>query len=178
MFIVLERCPHCKGNSDGYASKMLGISSGLGSPRLQCGKCGHVFVSNRTEWKEMNLFDRLWYVGVSAVYAAFIGYGSGLLAGFVWENFTKGPRTEVNAPWWAFDAGLVGGATGVVLFQVWRIIASLKRSNKRKTKKYLKAHFFSIHLNMQTLSVLFLLGVGCLSFAISSVIDIVNAWGK
>ncbi len=119
-------CPHCRTHVD---MRLFGITSMLGQPDVKCRKCKAVFESGRYEWVDLYVNHKVFYVIVSAVYAAFAGFLGGFMT-MLWYNYGVHGREQFPpSPDAAFYVGAVIWAVGVLGLQAWRVCRSVRRTS-------------------------------------------------
>jgi hypothetical protein len=144
-----DSCPHCRNI---YGTHLLGLRSGLGTPYFYCKSCRKPFGSNCREWLEMSSFDKVWYFTISLIYTIVVAVAAGFMLQLVLGTLLYGPQSKFS------DAnsqklmwlGATLGAASVVLFQTWRIIRSIGRSNLLNPPSQI-ASYLSPHTNAQML---------------------------
>jgi hypothetical protein len=120
-------CPNCKHPLDVH---LLGISSGLGPPRVLC-RCGTAIGTERKEWATFRGIERLKYVGVSLAYVLVTAFFGAVSAASAVQFLTQGPRDyTVNVRGPGSVEGMVVTGLLVAGLQGLRIRLSKRRSPK------------------------------------------------
>jgi hypothetical protein len=124
MHYEMLSCPNCKHPLDVH---LLGISSGLGPPRVVC-RCGTPITTERKEWAALRRFERLKFVGVSLAYVLVTAFFGAVSAASAARFLAQGPGDTVNVRGpGSFEGMLVTGLL-VAGLQGLRIRLSKKRS--------------------------------------------------
>ena len=127
MYIVdFHSCPSCRCPIE---LQMFAVSSLLGPSEINCLKCQQPVRLARMEWPEMSVKTRTWFFFVTLLYVIVVGM---LTGNFIDQAFQL----------WNMDAKIVNlrfhsltfqvfacvGGVAVILVQIYRIIASCRRS--------------------------------------------------
>ena len=121
------RCPYCLQLAEQY---VVGLSSGLGPPLMQCRKCGGLFLSLRREWIDMPPWRKAWFVAASVLYAEALAVG--VAAATAFALFV----VRASLPVWAVVLHAAGWAAAVPVVQGWRIARSLRRTRSPERTPY------------------------------------------
>jgi hypothetical protein len=125
MWYSVRSCPHCRRGIDTH---ILGLSSGLGPPLINCRHCRTAIRTGRKEWNIMSTSERARFIIISTLYTI----GLGIIGGFsVYLGATalqKGWHTKAvdfTGPILPVGMLLWGGI--VTAFQSYRISKSNER---------------------------------------------------
>jgi hypothetical protein len=128
MYVVaFQFCPHCGCPLE---FQIFAVSSLLGPSDVNCLKCRNPVHLQRVEWLEMPTWTRIRYVAISLIYVFMVGL---LTGNFIDQAFQL----------WRLDAQIVNlryhsmvylvsacvGGISVAFLQVYRVVASRKRSH-------------------------------------------------
>ena len=157
MIIEMQNCPNCHHILE---IRILGLASGLGPSEINCLKCGQRFQTGRVEWwemAEMPIFARVWFFSITLIYIAVLGLLTGNFVDQSFQLWNLDP-VIVNLRYQStpFHVGAYIGCFAVVLLQVYRVIASIRRS--RVEYKLTTSEFFlglQWNLQLKCLVVLF-----------------------
>lgn len=125
---AVAKCPHCDQTLDIH---FLGLSSLLGSPTTVCRRCKRVIQFDRVEWTNMFGVERAWFLGMSFLYVAIVGFLGGYSVEISFDLWFKRPMNQVPhffGP--VFLSGFVLWGTFVVLLQGFRLITSMRRTRR------------------------------------------------
>lgn len=126
MFFTAMSCPHCKCPVE---VRLLGVSSGLGPAEIKCLKCQEPLAVGRSEWSDKSLYSKLCYIAISLFYVVMFGVLTGAMVDQGVQSAQIGnTNVRVRFDSQVFAIAACAGGLAVIPFQIYRVIASLRRS--------------------------------------------------
>ena len=162
--VFLVSCPNCDDTVDAY----LGIHTGLGPPRLKCGRCGKKFPTGRREWPEMSPGRKGWFVFFSLVCICAGAFLAGAMNALAFRaGYTLKETVALEDP--AFTRvmyPLVGfWAVLLILLQGYRVHCSIRRW-QRPTRRLPRAPWWSLQLGAQIKVAFVAIGLSVVAFLV------------
>lgn len=157
MYIVdFHSCPHCQCPIE---VRLFAISSLLGPPQIDCLKCQRGIQLGRSEWPNMTLNGRVWFLLVTVIYMIMVGVLTGNFTDQIWQLWSLNERIvnmRTSSP--IFQVAACVGACSVIPLQIYRIIASGRRA-RSEYKLTLSEFLFGLQWNLQAKCLLLFLFV-------------------
>lgn len=124
---LILKCPQC---GDWIDAQMLGISSGLGRPRVTCVKCNAVIETGRVEWADMSILKRFWWFVTLLAYSIFCGMIGYVTFGIAvsWFKNDLFWQSSVSLPPTASRIGFGCYAALILIIQLTRVMRSITRT--------------------------------------------------
>lgn len=155
MYIVnFHSCPHCQFPIE---IRLFWVSTLLGPSQINCPKCGGELQLGRSEWADMTLNGRIWFLLVSAIYVLMVGVLTGNFVDQIWQLWSMDARIvnmRTESP--IFQTAAYLGGLAVIPVQLYRIIASYRRSSAPQ-KLTMSEFLFGLQWNLQAKCLLLLL---------------------
>ncbi len=157
MYIIdFHSCPHCQCTIE---VRLFAISSLLGPSQISCLKCQGEIQLGRSEWADMTLNGRIWFLIVTVIYVLMVGVLTGNFVDQIWQLWSLDERIvnmRTGSPIFQTAAWL--GGLAVIPVQIYRILASRRRSGTVQ-KLTLSEFYFGLQWNLQAKCLLLLLVV-------------------